>query len=119
MPRDPSARCLKTVSAQGWNGTSPGFRSAAMSARYLAATWYIPESAGLPSAFFGAGAERFGLPSGVRGIPGVGILSHCAGANTARASVATMIRVKRNPHLLLNEMLDVLLILITDEFKQL
>jgi hypothetical protein len=29
-----------------------------------------PERSGLPSAVFGAGAVRFGLPSGSRGMPG-------------------------------------------------
>jgi hypothetical protein len=33
---------------------------------------HSPEKSGLPPAVRGAGAARFGLPSGVRGIPGVG-----------------------------------------------
>src|SRR5689334_10684150 len=39
----------------------------------------IPERSGLPSAVLGARADRFGLPSRVRGTPGVGYRSHCAG----------------------------------------
>jgi hypothetical protein len=37
---------------------------------------HIPEKSGLPPEVFGAGARRFGLPSGVRGVPGVGKLIH-------------------------------------------
>ena len=37
-----------------------------------------PETSGLPSAVFGAGAVRSGLPSGVLGIPAVGYFNHCA-----------------------------------------
>jgi len=33
---------------------------------------HIPEKSSLPSAAFGAGAARFGLPSDSRGMPGVG-----------------------------------------------
>src|SRR5207244_10739740 len=42
----------------------------------------IPERSGLPSGVLGAGAERFGFPSRVRGIPGVGWRSHCAKSET-------------------------------------
>src|SRR5579859_7477182 len=44
-----------------------------------------PERSGLPSAVFGAGAVRLGLPSAVRGIPEVLRCSHCAGADTGIA----------------------------------
>ena len=37
---------------------------------------HMPEKSGLPPEVLGAGAERSGLPSRVRGIPGVGKLSH-------------------------------------------
>src|SRR6188474_3824875 len=53
--------------------------SAPMSASSLVfVVCQIPERSGLPSAVRGAGAERFGRPSGKRGIPGVGYLIHCA-----------------------------------------
>src|SRR5213594_712973 len=42
----------------------------------------IPDRSGLPSGALGAGAERFGFPSGVRGIPDVGWRSHCAKSET-------------------------------------
>src|SRR3989475_10748031 len=42
----------------------------------------IPERSGLPSGVLGTGAERFGFPSRVRGIPGVGWRSHCAKSET-------------------------------------
>src|SRR6187200_573701 len=38
----------------------------------------IPEKSTLPSAVRGVGASRFGLPSAVRGTPGVGYEGHCA-----------------------------------------
>src|SRR5262245_30368917 len=41
-------------------------------------TSQMPEKSGRPSAILGAGAERFGLPSGNRGMPAVGCLTHCA-----------------------------------------
>ena len=39
---------------------------------------HTPERSGVPSAVFGAGAERLGWPSGRRGTPGVGYRNHCA-----------------------------------------
>src|ERR1700682_6378428 len=42
-----------------------------------------PDGSILPSAVLGAGAARSGLPSGVRGIPGVGCVNHCAEAEAA------------------------------------
>src|SRR5678816_1397487 len=38
----------------------------------------IPEKSTLPSAVRGVGASRFGLPSAIRGTPGVGYDGHCA-----------------------------------------
>ena len=49
--------------------------------RVTPAERHRPVSSGRPSAVRGAGAERFGLPSAVRGIPGVASVSHCADAN--------------------------------------
>src|SRR2546422_3429804 len=65
-------RCLYNASAHGWKGTSPGLRSFAMLPTYTDALCQRPERSGFPSAVLGAGAERFGLPSGVRGRPAVG-----------------------------------------------
>src|SRR5579863_4946313 len=59
---DPSSRCSYRVLAHGWKGTSPGFRSAAMSRTYLLALGsQMPERSGWPSAARGAGAERLTL----------------------------------------------------------
>src|SRR6266852_9184132 len=44
-----------------------------------------PDRSILPSGVRGAGAVRFGLPSGVRGMPGVGCFSHCAASGVASA----------------------------------
>src|SRR5688572_28154150 len=41
----------------------------------------IPEKSGRPSGSRGAGALRFGLPSAVRGTPGVGRNTHCPDAS--------------------------------------
>src|ERR1700736_3113414 len=58
-----------------------------------------PERSGLPSGVLGAGAVRLGLPSAVRGIPGVLRCSHCAGAATGVAHTsrnrAPLVRMKR------------------------
>src|ERR1700680_2967725 len=42
-----------------------------------------PERSGLPLDARGAGAERLGLPSRVRGVPGVGWFNHWACAHTS------------------------------------
>src|SRR5882762_9491026 len=44
-----------------------------------------PVRSGLPSAVRGAGAAMLGVPSGRRGVPGVGYLSHCAAAVVERS----------------------------------
>src|ERR1700689_961206 len=81
--RDPVSRSANIALAQGWKGTSPGFKSAARSRTYLLALGsQIPERSGCPSAVFGAGAERFSLL--------VGRFTHCALAGSAcRQSTAT------------------------------
>src|ERR1700681_4970460 len=38
----------------------------------------MPEKSALPPGNFGAGPERFGFPSAVRGVRGSGRFSHCA-----------------------------------------
>src|SRR6266567_618577 len=81
----PVIRSLVSASAQGWIGNSPGLKSVARPEPepYLLLCWspcQIPEMSGLPSSFRGAGAERSGLPSLVRGMPLVGTSSHCAAA---------------------------------------
>src|SRR6476646_1596371 len=43
---------------------------------FPAAVCHTPDKSGLPSGVRGTGAVRFGFPSAVRGIPGVGKLSH-------------------------------------------
>src|SRR4029079_6983386 len=48
-----------------------------------------PDRSGLPPVALGAGAEGFALPSGVRGIPGVGCLSHWAGRDILATPTVT------------------------------
>src|SRR5215471_3618703 len=78
-------RFLTKSAAHGWYGTGP-FSDAAISinsreicvslhfAPQLALVThpYIPERSGFPSAKRGVGAVRLGLPSALRGTPGVG-----------------------------------------------
>src|SRR5438128_10678095 len=79
--------------AQGWNGMSSGFRSAArFRIHLLAAGSQIPDRSGLPSGNRGAAAERFGFPSAVRGIAGAGTFDHCAPAG---AHISRTIAVER------------------------
>ena len=52
-----------------------------------------PERSGFPSAVFGAGAVRLGLPSGVRGRPGVGKLSHWAPKGTHNPDTASAMAI--------------------------
>src|SRR5580704_11074336 len=72
---------------------SPGLRSAAIFRRYglFIGPRQMPDRSSLPSAVRGAGAERFGSPSAVRGMPGVLIVSHCAakGADSKNAKAIT------------------------------
>src|SRR5262249_48247256 len=81
---------------------SSGFRLAARLKSYpyspVRPARQMPDKSGLPSAVRGAGAERFGLPSGKRGTPGVGWLIHCcaiAGADNAHTSSAAAIPMSR------------------------
>src|SRR5262249_25365893 len=46
-----------------------------------------PERSGWPSAAFGAGAFTSTLPSGVFGMPAVGVFSHCAPSASAAALI--------------------------------
>src|SRR5687768_15345152 len=50
----------------------------------------MPLKSGRPSAVLGAGAFKLGLPSGRRGMPGVGWFNHCAAGAAAMATTATM-----------------------------
>src|SRR5262245_33011330 len=49
---------------------------------------HMPDKSGLPSGVLGAAAARFGLPSAVRGIPGVRQSSHCAPNETGSSNNA-------------------------------
>src|SRR5947199_7181388 len=74
-------------------GTSSGFRSEAMLFRYFGGTPVLagprfgihhnPDRSGLPSGDRGAGRERLGLPSAVRGTFACLTFSHCAKAGVA------------------------------------
>src|SRR4026208_2323024 len=50
----------------------------------------MPERSGFPEAVRGAGADRFGLPSGPEGT-GFGKLRHCAAAGSARNRVIAVV----------------------------
>src|ERR1700730_5525915 len=63
--------------------------SAARSCRDLVLGIHTPDRSGWPSAAFGAGALRSGLPSAPRGTPGVGVSSHCAESGAARMAAKT------------------------------
>src|SRR6476659_5037171 len=59
-----------------------------------AAPLQTPVRSGLPSSAFGAGADRFGLPSGRRGSPGVGLVHWAAApADRSDATAATTTRL--------------------------
>src|SRR5690348_13785171 len=85
------------VAASGRNGTSAGFRSAAILIRYLIPLGsQIPSRFGLPSAILGVGAVRLGSPFGSRGMPGVFTL-HCAAAGRVMAHSRTQaVFINRN-----------------------
>src|SRR5271169_6479245 len=60
---EPSVRWSYRVLAQGWKGTSPGFKSTAISRTYLLPLGsQMPERSGWPSGPLGAGAERLAFP---------------------------------------------------------
>ena len=64
--------------------------SAARFCKYLPSTVrHRPDKSGLPSAAFGAGADKIGLPSGVRGVFGSVTVTHCANAAVLMAQTAT------------------------------
>src|ERR1700680_1942990 len=67
------------------------------SARLRFSASQIPEKSGLPSGVLGAGADRFGFPSLVRGMPEVGWFIHCAATGIAtNARTGTSIQ-RENP----------------------
>src|SRR3954466_12468342 len=85
----PDARMSYSAFAHGWNGTG-SFRSLARSRTYPSGGFQTPDRSGLPSARRGAGADRFGFPSGVRGTDERGTFAHCAAADTVnRTTVAS------------------------------
>ena len=86
--RKSTTRRWKTASAAGRKMAS-SCRLCMRSKRYgLGAGCHRPDKSGLPSGVLGAGAARFGLPSAVRGIPGVGQSSHCAPNETGSSNNA-------------------------------
>src|SRR5580698_2300231 len=76
-----SRRCLNNAAAQGWNGRSLDFNSEVMLMNCRVVGCQTPAISVLPSGLLGAGADRFGLSSGSRGMSGVRIFSHCAEAS--------------------------------------
>src|SRR5262245_10181011 len=82
-------------------GSSPGTARSAMpgnsfsiSSGGVPLVVHTPEKSGLPLAR-GVGAERFGFPSFVRGIPAAGWLIHCACAVATAAAQKTAIAACR------------------------
>src|SRR5688572_24798509 len=73
-------RSLKIFLPSALNGMVSPFLTACARSNTARDACQIPERSGLPSAVFGAGALRFGEPSGSRGIPGVLYPCHCANA---------------------------------------
>ena len=55
---------------------------------------HVPERSGLPSRARGAFADRFGLPSGVRGVPRPAEFGHCADADAVRSTSIARIAVR-------------------------
>src|ERR1700682_2933553 len=93
---DPSLRSSKSALAQGWNGTSSGFMSAARLWTYLPLGSQMPDRSAWPSGNRGAGAERLGLPSGVRGTAVGGTFTHCAQTGAqVKKTIATEEAFKR------------------------
>src|SRR4029453_15194118 len=74
-----SCRDFIRAAASGRRG-APSGNSTAMLVRKSGCSFrrHTPVRSGLPSAVLGAGAETFGLPSAVRGVPGSGTWIHCA-----------------------------------------
>src|SRR5207253_11145836 len=85
-----AARFFWSAAAHGWNG-SPSLNPAPAFPPFTSGAWLgvpfgsgpsyriqTPDKSGLPSAPRGAGALRFGLPSGPFGTPGTGRNGHCA-----------------------------------------
>src|SRR5579871_3931499 len=70
------------------------FKSWITSKRYgLTAGRHSPDRSGLPSGIRGTGAVRFGFPSAVRGMPGVGKFSHWARAATVNTMARVIVRI--------------------------
>src|SRR5215813_1885737 len=89
-------RSSKIALARGVQGTSTP--SAAISTSHLPLlVCQMPERSGWrPSGVLGAGALRFGLPSAVRGMFGVGNPIHCAAAvadRSAQAAATSVVRI--------------------------
>src|SRR5262249_48593438 len=73
--------CFVTSPKSTCNWVNPGPRTLANSSRGVRSACHTPETSGLPLTR-GAGAERFGLPSAVRGVLGSRWSSHCASTHT-------------------------------------
>src|SRR6266516_2024888 len=93
LPKD-SERSLYKAAAQGCIGAPPGPAARSCSSR-LSAARQSPDRSGLPSTAFGAGADKIGLPSGVRGVFGSFTFTHCANAATFIAKTTAISRIVR------------------------
>src|SRR5438128_10259360 len=91
LPKD-SERSLYKAAAQGCIGAPPGPAARSCSSR-LSAARQSPDRSGLPSTAFGAGADKIGLPSGVRGVFGSFTFTHWANAATFIATTTAISRI--------------------------
>src|SRR5262245_5324365 len=104
-----SSLCINSALAHGWNGTSSCFRSAATLLKYAEnrifstfwRNWFgsgsasqVPDKSIFPSAVFGAGAERSGLPSDVLGKELRGSFIHCGEAAETKNNTTTEARIE-------------------------
>src|SRR5262245_42216742 len=68
---------------------------AVKSVSYFGVACQSPDRSGLPSCVRGAAAEKFGLPSTLRGMPAVGCVNHWAPADDDRRMAATTTNAER------------------------
>src|SRR5688500_967495 len=78
-------RSSKIFRPSAVNGIVSPFFTACARSNTAREACQMPDRSGLPSAVFGAGAERFGEPSGSREMPGVLYPCHCADAEALNA----------------------------------
>src|SRR5689334_488449 len=88
-------RSSKSAFARGVQGTSTP-STAMLTSHFPLVVCQMPDKSGCPSGALGAGALRFGLPLGSRGMPGVGYPIHCPAAMPNAMSAIS--RIERGKH---------------------